>query len=57
MAGCQYVHGKEDDAKIGFYLNLYPGVFCTGMDQSQEFWTSEIPGFNLTENTLIGQPR
>ena len=26
MAGCQYVHGKEDDAKIGKYLNLYPGV-------------------------------
>ena len=26
MAGGQYVHGKEDDAKIGNYLNLYPGV-------------------------------
>ena len=26
MAGCQYVYGKEDDAKIGKYLNLYPGV-------------------------------
>ena len=26
MAGCQYVQGKEDDAKIGNYLNLYPGV-------------------------------
>ena len=22
----QTLHGKEDDAKIGFYLNLYPGV-------------------------------
>ena len=26
MAGCHFVHGKEDDAKMGFYLNLYPGV-------------------------------
>ena len=26
MAGCHFVHGKEDDAKIGKYLNLYPGV-------------------------------
>ena len=42
---------KEQDITLTYV------TFCTGMDQSQEFWTSEIPGFNLTENTLIGQPR